>query len=1349
MLSVAMLFAAGSAFVSCKDYDDDIKNLQGQIDGLKQTIEAIQGQIAKGYLLESVTQTDGGVVITINGKNYNITNGKDGAAGKDGDVWTIVDGFWYKNGVKYTDAQNPDGIKAKGEKGDTGATGATGPQGPEGPQGPQGASGGKDGKDGVYYIPGEDGYFYKVDPNTGEKTKTDIKWSTGGGGATGTPVVDAAWDDKNNKLVLTGLVDSNGNVTAVTIDLNGSLTSLVKVQHYYLDGIETQVYPWIGDTILKKSNLYGVSNTITADHHGKTIKQTTKELFDFLPNTLARHDKEVTTKSASAITRWIYGPVWPMDYHLNPANAQVSYSASAPKFNVLEPDVIYTRASAATLNITSPEKYGYFSNPDKAVFGADKGIVTVGLKIEHPEYLEPSPTDLAVNGATAYDDTWDGHWYSDWYLRERGHVKDDIIALQMKNNDGEYITSDYVLLQPLRIDLEGLIWVEKPDYKEPGLVDGEKIFKGGPGNRNGDEEGWANASCEANRIHVWDSPEEALADPDGAALELFVENTTLNIKEKLGIHYISENYLGQRTVETLKAKTADEEAWGLHYEFQLVDYEVSGNETHDSRYVSFCDKEGNIAELQAAQKGTLDTDGIIRVLNVDEKKQALDTKEYNTTSIGREPLVRVLVKNNHKNAQGEYDQVLLDGYILIHITTTPENINVTSYPIADLDKFKACTGYVDYETDWAQFNAFILTQTLKGMTKETFDGFYYADCYEGGTVSAADQGLVTPDALRLTGAIDGNNGYSMKIFNFGDMYGLNADGSVALPPVRGDKAAEASNAFEDAALGTVVYYPNHNNSTNHRWIWRLTQEELEYLTHHNSKATQVTRWIRFKAKNYYPDLYNVDVDNNYAPYPYIWVKMTVNVSRDAKQYIYKEKNDNYWFHYNTGASDGWAGWPIDIQAPGNISMPTIAGRDWNARPSTTLITNKIQINGKTKYYFAPKTYTITTLEGNTYTITPQRNANDKTFDRLYCKYVSKNMVFNKTPDLDVYVGAVVVAKDDAKNSEESHKWEEAKLEEIMNQCYIDYDRGALINYELYAKKGNTYTLIATITDPEQIKGDAATELAAGNIKLEKNDVAKEVLNAIGYPTKEDGTCDFGNSRKNINKQMRAWLGTVHDAGCKVAEYVSMEKTDDANVATFLASWERPINLAPFTPDVLLDANTNENWVYVLDYLHLYDWRGDKGNQGYMYDNHWWFWGYYNVKSITVDMRPDHVYTNMHKDQRSTEWVKLSQVTTTANLWTWDADGNRNNLAAQETTFNFGNDLQANQYYLEEKEAALEAFMGIKPVNEAKKAKFGGFYYANNGDNVDEFDIRIPITIEYEWGKLYQVVQWKIKTTHGR
>ena len=38
LLLVAFGFASSSMFVSCKDYDDDIKNLQTQIDGLKATL---------------------------------------------------------------------------------------------------------------------------------------------------------------------------------------------------------------------------------------------------------------------------------------------------------------------------------------------------------------------------------------------------------------------------------------------------------------------------------------------------------------------------------------------------------------------------------------------------------------------------------------------------------------------------------------------------------------------------------------------------------------------------------------------------------------------------------------------------------------------------------------------------------------------------------------------------------------------------------------------------------------------------------------------------------------------------------------------------------------------------------------------------------------------------------------------------------------------------------------------------------------------------------------------------------------------------------------------------------------
>ena len=136
MLSVAMLFAAGSAFVSCKDYDDDIKNLQGQIDNLSKAVQDIQAQIQKGYLLTAVNQTAGGVTITLSdGQTFNLTNGKDGAAGKDGDVWTIGDdGFWYKNG-----AVTP--YKAIGTDGKDGINGKDGKDGVDGKDG-------KDGKDG-------------------------------------------------------------------------------------------------------------------------------------------------------------------------------------------------------------------------------------------------------------------------------------------------------------------------------------------------------------------------------------------------------------------------------------------------------------------------------------------------------------------------------------------------------------------------------------------------------------------------------------------------------------------------------------------------------------------------------------------------------------------------------------------------------------------------------------------------------------------------------------------------------------------------------------------------------------------------------------------------------------------------------------------------------------------------------------------------------------------------------------------------------------------------------------------------------------------------------------------------
>ena len=81
----ALMVSSTGTFVSCKDYDDDIDNLQGQIDGVKTQIAELESKIKEGKYITSVTQTENGLTFTMNdGQTYNVTNGKDGAQGEPG-----------------------------------------------------------------------------------------------------------------------------------------------------------------------------------------------------------------------------------------------------------------------------------------------------------------------------------------------------------------------------------------------------------------------------------------------------------------------------------------------------------------------------------------------------------------------------------------------------------------------------------------------------------------------------------------------------------------------------------------------------------------------------------------------------------------------------------------------------------------------------------------------------------------------------------------------------------------------------------------------------------------------------------------------------------------------------------------------------------------------------------------------------------------------------------------------------------------------------------------------------------------------------------------------------------------
>ncbi len=120
----ALMVTSTGTFVSCKDYDDDIDNINKELGEVKSQITALQTKIDAGKWITSVTPATGGFTVAFSdGSSYTITNGKDGndgvagEAGAPGTQWTISeDGFWVCDGEKTTvKAVGQDG--AKGENG--------------------------------------------------------------------------------------------------------------------------------------------------------------------------------------------------------------------------------------------------------------------------------------------------------------------------------------------------------------------------------------------------------------------------------------------------------------------------------------------------------------------------------------------------------------------------------------------------------------------------------------------------------------------------------------------------------------------------------------------------------------------------------------------------------------------------------------------------------------------------------------------------------------------------------------------------------------------------------------------------------------------------------------------------------------------------------------------------------------------------------------------------------------------------------------------------------------------------------------------------------------------------------
>ena len=307
LLMGAMTVATVGTVTSCKDYDDDISNLQEQIDKLSETIKNIQTQINNGAILTSVTPTENGMTITLNQngqtKNYTISNGKDGQNGKS---WKIGDNgnWWYDEGNGYVDSKFP----ARGENGKDGENGNNGENG----------AAGENGKNGKYYVPNPETGCFDIYQDGKKLESTNIPYT-----ATAENAITATWE--KGVLTLVGVKDAVDG--KIVLNLNSVLRAMVFNPSHYVDGVEaidlaTYTYQPLG---VKK---------VDADGEFATDAPFPALLAD-----------GVTVESPL-----YFAPDMKASYFLNPSNADVTEEAKDYKFLMSSAKYTdFTRAAATSI----------------------------------------------------------------------------------------------------------------------------------------------------------------------------------------------------------------------------------------------------------------------------------------------------------------------------------------------------------------------------------------------------------------------------------------------------------------------------------------------------------------------------------------------------------------------------------------------------------------------------------------------------------------------------------------------------------------------------------------------------------------------------------------------------------------------------------------------------------------------------------------------------------------------------------------------------------------------------------------------------------------------------------------
>ena len=339
----------------------------------------------------------------------------------------------------------------------------------------------------------------------------------------------------------------------------------------------------------------------------------------------------------STMMDWTYNPVWTVNYHLNPSNAKVD--AKALSFISKDAQSISSRAANA-------------STAEPTVVGATTkdGVLTVSYTAKG-EAITTKKNMVAM------------------------------MALQANLKNGEkdtIITSDYAALYPSQVS--------------PYMIAYSKKNIGG--------EQYACVDNKNEYFHVYPTAMEAIENEATLTVEY---NGSLELKDYLCIHYNQSNSIlglnNSNSAGMHKVWAYGEEAqYDLEYKYSLVSYIVGNAETPENKY-AVVDEKGHVEPRYVDAQGN----------------QHVSNGTTGVSAIGKKPVVRVEVVDKNTG------DVVLGGFVKIEIVRSiaPTVVN----PGFDMGQWAYACGWMSKSLTWSQMSGGLLEATAK-TSKAEFEQVY-------------------------------------------------------------------------------------------------------------------------------------------------------------------------------------------------------------------------------------------------------------------------------------------------------------------------------------------------------------------------------------------------------------------------------------------------------------------------------------------------------------------------------------------------------------------------------------------------------------------------------------------------